>query len=61
VQRTCDDGTSKAIATVQADTVATRRPVDFDLASVWREGIGWVLGGDTALDSEATGRDAVLS
>lgn len=56
-----DDGASKAIATVQPDAVTTCRAVDFDLARIRREALGRVLGGDAALDGEATGRNAILS
>lgn len=32
----------------------------FNLARVWLEALGWVLGRDAALDGKAAGRDAVL-
>ena len=55
-----NDSTSKTVATIQTDTVATSRTVDFNLTGVGLEGLGGVFGSDTALDSETAGRDAVL-
>jgi hypothetical protein len=55
-----NDSTGEAIATIEADAVAASGTVDLDLARVWRKAIGGVLGGDTALDGEAAGRDGVL-
>jgi hypothetical protein len=55
-----NDGTSKTVATVKTDTVATSRSVDLDLASVWPELLSRVLSGNAALDSKSTGRNAVL-
>lgn len=55
-----DDGTSKAIATVKTNTVTTSRSVDLNLSGVWSEALSRILGGDAALDSEATGGDSVL-
>lgn len=32
----------------------------YDLPSIWREILSWILSRDTALDSKATSRDAIL-
>ena len=55
-----DDGTGKAITTVKTDTVATSRSIDLDLSRVRREAFGWVLGGNTALNSKAARGDLIL-
>lgn len=55
-----DDGTGKAVSTVQTDTVTTSGTVDLDLTGVRGEALGRILGGDTALDGETTSRDALL-
>jgi hypothetical protein len=55
-----DDRTRKAVSSVQADTVATGRPVDFNLSCVRRKVIGRILSGDATLNGEAAGRDLVL-
>lgn len=55
-----DNCSGKAIATVQADTVATSRAVYLELTSIGREALGGVFGGDTALDGETTDGDTVL-
>jgi hypothetical protein len=57
---TSDDSTGITVTSVQTDTVTTRRTVDLDLASVRLEALGGILGGDSALDSETTGGNAVL-
>lgn len=55
-----DDGSSESIATIKTNTIAASRSVDFDLSGVWLEALGGVLGGDAALEGEATDGDAVL-
>lgn len=60
VVKGADDGTSEAVASVETDTIAASGTVDFDLASVGGETLCGVLGGDTALNRESTGGDAIL-
>jgi hypothetical protein len=55
-----DDSTGETIATIETDTIATSRAVYLDLASVRLEALRWVLSGDTALNGETTGGNAVL-
>lgn len=71
-----DDGTGKAITSVETDTITTGRAVDLNLASIWPEALGGVLSGDylisasllyflqvfltSALNSKAPGRDPLL-
>lgn len=57
---TSNDGTSKAVTAVETDTVTTSAAVNFNLASIGLEILGGILSGDTALDGETTGGDAVL-
>jgi hypothetical protein len=56
----CDDCSSETISTIETNTVTTRRAVDLNLTCVWLETLGWILGGDTALDGETTSGDAIL-
>lgn len=55
-----DDSASETVSTIQTDTVATSTAVDLNAAGVRLEALGRVLGGDTALDGEPPGGDAVL-
>jgi len=55
-----DDGSSETVATVKADTVSTSGAVHLNLASVGSELFGRILSCDSALNSKATSRDAVL-
>ena len=45
---------------VKSDTRATRRSVNSDSPCVWLESLLWVLCGDSALDSMASGMDFFL-
>jgi hypothetical protein len=56
-----NDSTGETVASVETDTITTRRSVDFDLSGVGGEALGRILSCDTALDSKTTGRDAILS
>ena len=55
-----NDGTSKAVTTVETDTVTTSTAVNLNLASIGLEVLGGILSGDTALNGETTSGDAVL-
>lgn len=55
-----DDRPGESVPTVQAYTITTSGAIDLDLASVGRELVGRILGGDSTLDSKAASRDAVL-
>ncbi len=56
----CDDGTGKTVATVETNTGTAGSSVDLNLAGIGLKLLGRVFGGDTALNSETTSRDAVL-
>jgi hypothetical protein len=55
-----DDGAGKPVASVETDSIASCRSVDFNLSSVRREATGRVFGGDTALEGKAAGCNMVL-
>jgi len=55
-----NNSSGKPISTIETDTVSARRAVDLNLACIWLETLGRILGGDTALDSKTTSGDAVL-
>lgn len=57
---TRDDGSSKSVSAVETDTIAACGTVYFDLTSVWRETVGGIFGGDTALEGKAASGDVVL-
>lgn len=55
-----NDSASETVTTIETDTVTTSGAVDFDFSSIRLEILGGVFSGDTALDGETAGRDAVL-
>lgn len=57
---TGDDSASETIATIETYTVATSRTVYFNLSCIRLETLRGVLGGDSALNSEAPSGDAIL-
>ena len=55
-----DDGSSKPVATVKPDPVATGRAINLNLARIRGKSVGRVFGCDTALNGKSTSRDAIL-
>lgn len=53
-------GARKAIARVQSDSEPARRSVNFDLASVRCETLGWIFGGDSTLYGKTSDGDFVF-
>jgi hypothetical protein len=56
-----NDGSSKTVATVQPNSIATSGAIDLDLSSVWGKAIGRIFCGDTTLNGKSASGDAVLS
>lgn len=56
----CNDSSGKTVTTIETDAITTRGAVYFNLSCVRLETLGRVFGGDTTLDSETTGGNAVL-
>ena len=56
----CDDGTSKAVTTIETDSITACRSIDFDFACVGFEALRWVFCGNSALEGKATSRYAIL-
>ena len=55
-----DNGTSKAVASVETDTVATSRSIYFDLSSVRRKPFRRIFRGNSTLNSKPAGRYLIL-
>lgn len=57
---TSNNCAGEAITAIKADTVTTSGTVNLNLSGIRRELLRWVLGRDSALDSESPRGDAVL-
>jgi hypothetical protein len=57
---TSDDGASKAVTSVETDTVSTGGTVDLDFARIGGKRLRGILCCDTALERKAASRDVVL-
>jgi len=55
-----DDSTREAVTAIKTDSISACGTVDFNLARVRRETLGWIFGCDTALNGEAPSRDMFL-
>lgn len=55
-----DDSSSKAVTTIETNTVTTGRSVDLNLSGIWSEALGRIFGSDTALNGKATSGNSVL-
>lgn len=56
-----NNGTSKAVTSVETNTVTTCRSVYLNFTSVWGEVLRGIFGGDTALEGKAASGDMILS
>ena len=55
-----DDSTGEPVTTIETDTVTTSTAVHLDLTGIGLEACCGIFSGDTALDGETAGGDAVL-
>ena len=55
-----DDSTCEAVTAIKTDSISACGTVDFNLARVRRETMGWIFGCDTALNGKAPSRDMFL-